>query len=355
VRSIEQLDKNFAPTEVSDGQHWHDIRNLEIEGRGWDDTAGFFDRLPARAKGNVRDVLWDLSQHSAGICARFVTDATTLSARWTLRFPALAMDHMPATGVSGLDLYTKHKGEWIWAGTGRPKEFPTNSVTLADQLTKGRREFLLYLPLYNGIESVSIGLPPDAKLFPVPRRTGNARKGVVFYGTSIVQGGCASRAGMGYPEIIGRTLNCQTINLGFSGNGWMDMEIAHLLSELNPAMYVIDCVPNMTAAHVNERAEVFLRTLRHARPKLPILLVEAARPQRAMWQVPNVSAYTAANAALAECYRRMTTLGDRNLFYLRGEKLLGNDNLGTVDGVHPTDLGFTRIAAAVGRAVGKLL
>ena len=86
---------------------WHDIRDLAIEGKGWDDTESFYDRLPARARGVVRDPVWDLSRHSAGICARFVTDATAIQARWRLRCESLAMSHMAATGVSGVDLYAR--------------------------------------------------------------------------------------------------------------------------------------------------------------------------------------------------------------------------------------------------------
>jgi len=98
---------------------WFDARALTVEGKGWTDTRQFYDRLPARAEGTVRAAVWGLSQDSAGLAVRFVTDATAISARWTLRRERLAMAHMPASGVSGVDLYVRDKGKWHWLGSGR--------------------------------------------------------------------------------------------------------------------------------------------------------------------------------------------------------------------------------------------
>ncbi len=168
---------------------WHDCRELTIEGRAWDDTRSYYDRLPARACGVVRDPVWDLAQHAAGICCRFATDATAIHARWELRYESLAMPHMPATGVSGLDLYVRVGGAWRWAGVGQPTQFPVNTAALASGMAAGQREYLLYLPLYNGVHRVEVGVSREATVTPGPARRADRRLPMVFYGTSITQGG----------------------------------------------------------------------------------------------------------------------------------------------------------------------
>ena len=125
---------------------WYDIRPLGIEGQGFSSTKAPFDRLPAKAEGVVRAPVWSLSQHSAGMCVRFVSDAPSLHASWTLTSDRLAMPHMAATGVSGLDLYARADGQWRWLAVGQPKQ-QTNTQQLAANLPPGKREYLLFQPL----------------------------------------------------------------------------------------------------------------------------------------------------------------------------------------------------------------
>ena len=142
------LDPALAGAGEGEETLWYDIRHLGPEGKGWTDTKAPYDRLPARAEGRVREPVWNLGHHSAGMCVRFKTDAPTIQGRWTLTSANLAMNHMAATGVSGLDLYAKKDAGWGWLGVGRPAA-QTNAVQLAGNLPDGPREYLLYLPLYN--------------------------------------------------------------------------------------------------------------------------------------------------------------------------------------------------------------
>jgi hypothetical protein len=330
---------------------WYHARALQLEGKGWAESG--YGRLPSRAKGVVRDPVWELGQDSAGLCARFSTDAKAISARWTLRSQQLAMDHMPATGVSGLDLYVRGNGKWNWLAVGRPTQFPTNEVTLVHGLSEGLHEYLLYFPLYNGVQSVEVGIPRGAIMTKAPERVGRY-KTICFYGTSITQGGCASRPGMAYTAVLVLMLDQPTINLGFSGNGPMDLEMAGFLAELDPAIYVIDSLPNMEAAMVTERAKSFVTILRRARPETPIVLVENITYQNAEF-VSSRDSYVAKNVALRETYQRLIDGGIKNLHYLRGDDLLGHDGEATVDGTHPTDLGFVRMAEAMYPVLSRLL
>ena len=343
--AAEAIDPARAKTAPGDPNAWYDIRLLGVEGQGWDEskTKAPFDRLPARADGLVRPPVWGLSRDSAGLCVRFVTDATAIVGRWTLTSKDLAMPHMPATGVSGLDLYVKDDGRWRWLGAGRPVS-PTNHAGLAADLPEGRREYLLYLPLYNGVSSVEIGIPAGRTLAKAPPRPEGRARPIVFYGTSITQGGCASRPGMVHTAILGRRLDYPVINLGFSGNGQMEPELAGLLAEIDPALYVLEAVPNMNAAMVEERAGPFVRTLRAAHPTTPILLVEG-RALTNEFLTPAMHNHTeACRVALRKVFDRLTAAGVPGLTYLPDPGLMGTDGEGTVDSSHPSDLGFFRMA-----------
>ena len=251
---------------------WTNIKDLEVEGRGWKESSHFYRRLPAKAEKTVPPGVWNLSEHTAGMYVRFITDAVTIKARWNLTEESLSMPHFTAIGVSGLDLYVKTKANsWHWLGVGRPVSFPENTDVLVEGMPKGEREYLLYLPLYNGINSVEIGVPEGSRFEKAPSGTG---KQIVFYGTSITQGGCASRPGMCTTAILGRRLDMEIINLGFSGSGRMEPALAELLAELDPSIYFIDCLPNLQADEVAARVEPFVHILRKARPGIPIVLVE---------------------------------------------------------------------------------
>lgn len=323
--------------------HWYDIQQLGVEGKAWQETKAPFDRLPAKAEGVVRGPVWGLSRHSAGMCVRFRTDATSIHAHWTLTSGNLAMPHMPATGVSGLDLYVKDGiGTWRWLAVGRPGA-QENTATLVSGIPTGERDYMLYLPLYNGVSQVELGIPQDATLKTLPRESERA-KPVVFWGTSITQGGCASRTGMVHTAILGRRLDRPVVNLGFSGNGKMEPEMAEFLAEIDAAVYVIDCLPNMTADEVTERVERLVEIVRKKHPHTPIVLAEDRTYSDAFLIASKRQRNDTSRTALKSAFDRMQATGVSGLHYLPGEPQLGDDNLGTVDGSHPTDLGFMRMA-----------
>jgi hypothetical protein len=350
----ESLDPRQARLDPQTGVAWFDARLLDLEGKGWKDTAADYDRLPARAEGKVRSAVWSLSRHSAGMCVRFVSDAPALHARWALTSPRLEMTHMPATGVSGLDLYVYTEEGCRWLAVGRPTA-QANTARLVDGLPPGKRQYLLYLPLYNGVSSLEIGVPKGSLLAKAPPRGEDRRRPIVFYGTSITQGGCASRPGMVHTAILGRWLDRPVINLGFSGNGRMELEVAELMAELDPVVYVIDCLPNMAAAEVRERTEPLVKALRHARPQTPIVLVEDRNYTDAFLLTAKRQRNETSQAALREVYSRLQTAGVKNLHYLPGKDLLGDDGEDTVDSSHPTDLGFLRQAEAFRKVLEPLL
>jgi hypothetical protein len=337
----EKLDSACASREPQSELLWYNAKELTVEGKGWKDTASFYDRLPARAEKLVTEGVWNGSRRSAGIAIRFVTDSTRIGAVWD---GGGAMNHMAATGNSGLDLYVRRDGGWSFCGVGRPNVGRT-VADLAKGLPAARAEYLLYLPLYARVTELKIGVEPSAAIWRAPPRPAGKDKPLVFYGTSITQGGCASRAGMCHPAILGRWLDRETINLGFSGAGKMEPVMADLLAELDAAVYVLECLPNMTTDMVRERVRPFVHQLRRKRPDTPILLVES----------PIHPATNAGNKALLTAFEALREEGVRRLFYLTGDGQLAGDEEGTVDGVHPTDLGFFRMALEYRPALESIL
>lgn len=329
---------------------WHDVREWGLEGRGFDDTAAYFDRLPERANGVVREAVWNLSRHSAGMMVRFRTDATEIHADYKVTSSRLEMPHMPATGVSGLDLYARDAdGEWKWVAVVRPSA-QEMKLPIATSLRPGLRDYAVYLPLYNGTERLSLGTPSGTKFEPLAPR---AEKPLVFYGTSITHGACASRTGMPHPAILGRRLDRPVINLGFSGNGKLEPEVGRFLTELDPAVYVLDCLPNMVSQEVRERTEPMVHQLRKAHPDVPIVLVEDRTYGYSWIRDSAVQRNVSSRQEFQAAYKRLQDSGVDRLFYLEGKNLLSGDD--TTDGSHPSDLGFFRQAEAFEPVLRKAL
>ncbi|MCC2672782.1 MAG: hypothetical protein K0Q72_5254, partial [Armatimonadetes bacterium] len=335
---------------------WYDVQQWGVEGKAWNDTARYYDRLPAKAERTVRPPVWGLSRHSAGMLVRFETDAPVIHARYDLLSANIAMPHMPATGVSGLDLYARDdKGRDRWLAITRPAAQKVSAQLIAgiDPLPGGaRRLYTMYLPLYNGVEKLEIGVPAKAGFAGVAPRK---EKSILFYGTSIMHGACASRTGMSISAIVGRRFNRPTINLGFSGNGQMEPEVGALLAELDPAVYAIDCLPNMNADLVAARTEPLVKQLRAARPDTPILLVEDRTFTSAPFLKNSRTHHEGSRAAFRKAYENLRRDGVKGLSYLEGAQLLGSDGEGATDGSHPNDLGMVRYADAYEHALKPLL
>ena len=322
---------------------WHDVTTWGVEGRAFGELERkrWFDRFPASADGQVTPAVWNLSRDSAGLMVRFKTDSSYIWADYTLLRERINGVNMTPIGASGLDLYARDDaGKWRWVGVARPEKKEVR-VELANTLKPGLREYAIYLPHYNGVEKLSVGVAPSATFEPLAPRTD---KPIVFYGTSITHGASASRPGMVHTAILGRRFDRSVINLGFSGNGRMDAAVGDLLIKIDAAIYVIDCLPNMGAAAVREKCIPLINQLRAARPTTPIVLVEDRRYTNSWIQPKRDQDHSDNHAALREAYEKLKAAGITGLFYIGGDDLLGNDGEGATDGSHPNDLGFMRQA-----------
>lgn len=338
---------------VADGMSWYNAQNWPVENKGWDDTARYFARLPGRAQDFVTGSVWSLSQHSAGELVRFRTNANRIQLKFRLYSGSLAMPHMPATGVSGLDLYALDNGTWKWAACTQPKNQEDN-VELIAGMDGTMRDYMLYLPLYNGVDELEIGVPEEAEFHAVLPR---ADRPILYYGTSIAHGGCCSRPGNTFTAMLSRRLDIPVVNLGFSGSARMEPELAGLFAELDPVLFVLDASPNMSAALIDERGINFVQILRDKHPETPILLVED-RVYSNSWIVPSKAEVNRTNEeALRRVYDHFIAAGDKNIYYLSAENLIGDqiDNDSTMDSSHLNDLGMYRMTDSLEKVIRPIL
>lgn len=329
-----------SPTK-KDNTIYYGKESFLIEGTGVAESEkeSPYDRLPASYKDKVRKEVWGLSKNSAGISIRFNTNSSSVKVKWAL-LNDTKMNHMAETGIKGVDLYCKVNGVWTYVNTGRPTA-KENEASLISGLSAGEREFKLYLPLYDGTTKVEIGLESGST---ITKPTADKKLPIVFYGTSILQGGCASRPGMVFTSIISRKLNVDCINFGFSGNGRMDPPMAELISGIKASYYVIDCLPNMTAKQVTDSVIPLAKAIRAKNPKTPIVFVENVEYTRAIFQASLLNSMNEKNQALKTEFDKLVKGGMKDLIYISAAGSIGTDYEGTVDGTHLTDLGFLRYA-----------
>jgi lysophospholipase L1-like esterase len=328
---------------------WNPAGN--IEGQAWpEEVAAPYDRLPARAEKTVSTDVWDLSRQSAGLSVRFRTTAKEIVVRYTVD-GALNLKNMPTTGVSGIDLYAiDPDGAWKWAFS--KSKFADTITYRFSGLSDDAREYRLYLPLYNKVKWMEIGTPANDSIVPMHKRP---EKPIVVYGTSIAQGGCASRPGLAWTSLLDRQMDRQVINLGFSGYGKLDPPVIDLISEIDAKIYVLDCLPNLTpltAAEIKQRVLTAVSTLRKKRATTPILLVEHATA--AIQMISSVNECMIANKALQEAYEELLSTGIKQLYMLSASQIKLDVN-STVDGYHPGDAGMAAYANAYEASLRSIL
>lgn len=298
-----------------------------------------YDRLPFSYKDKVREPVWRLSKESSGLSVRFISNTTSIKVKWELLYDS-QMNHMAPTGSKGLDLYCMVDNTWQFVNTARPTG-KVNEFTLVQNMPEKEREFRMFLPLYDCLVSLEIGVDSLSSMIKPGKP---AKKPIVVYGTSITQGGCASRPGMSYTNIISRKLGVECINYGFSGNGRMEIPIAEIISDIDAVFYVIDCVPNTGADMIHSNMIPMFELVRAKNPSTPVVFVESTYFERSFFDVNSKKDIDERNHALKTEFDRLLEKGYKDIYYIEGEDALGDDHEATVDGVHFTDLGFMRFA-----------
>lgn len=344
---------------ITNDLKWIDGQYLPLEGGFYLKEKGRYERVHGTITTNVNKGVRGQRQHTSGMMFRFKTTSTKLNFNWVPTNKTLGMDHMPASGVSGIDVYKWNKAKKVWQYVNTGRIYHPNLGRL--RLDWNPDDIcLVNLPLYNGLKSFSLGIETNAEVYAAGPRSSGVEKPVLFYGTSITHGGCASRPGLGFVNIVGRKLDVPVVGLGFSGSGVMELEMADVVSRTDASCYVLDCIWNMTfdetgkdERSVQRNYEPFIRSLRAKRPNVPIVMaggcdVFAGEGRRS-------KSIKARENFVRELYNRLKAEGWKDIYFLPGEGMLGYDFEGTVDGVHPNDIGMLRMSEFYSKAVAQAL
>jgi len=332
--------------------------DLTVGGKVCEKTFEPFSRLPESLKDVSRPAVWGLGRNSAGVYVKFASDAGGFSLKWTPTF-FKTMQNMAPIGTRGLALYVYDKGEWVYVGAPKVGMDPSKRVQeyflSCDKLEGQMREYLVYMGLYVGFLKFEIGVKPGKTIKPSEFNSPKAEKPVIIYGTSILQGASASHPGLAGTNILSRMLDREVINLGFSGNALLDYDIAELMASYpDPGVYVMDNIPNGSAKLTHEKLAGFIKIIRDAHPTTPIVFVEGPIYPGARFDTGRERFCVDKNIALHEEYDKFKKAGMKNIYMITSEKMLTDNNIGTIEGTHFTDIGFTQWAECVYPTLRKL-
>ncbi|MGN1058923.1 MAG: SGNH/GDSL hydrolase family protein [Clostridia bacterium] len=358
AKRIDDIDKNFKAGDVN-CPHVHFKSCFEEPFRLY----GFYHpyeeqrflRLPPAFEHNerVNEGVRLLMHNTAGGRVRFQTDSPYVAIHAVLEEPA-PLPHIAPTGIMGFDMYTKPSslpGEPVYTACFVPHlgadGCSFDGVYHFAEDTPVMRDVIIHFPLYSKVSALYIGLHENAGLSrPSPY---TIQKPVVFYGSSITQGACASRPGNCYTAILSRSLDCDILNLGFSGSAYGESAIADYIAGLSMSAFVLDYDYNARSEQeLLDTHHRFYQIVREKNPELPIIMMSSPVAAPTHLTLPkkhmNVS-----RVIIMESYIKGFKSGDRHLYFIDGEALLGDVNAkdALVDGVHPTDLGFRYMANRV--------
>lgn len=337
---IRELDKNFRTLSVSGVSYdMYSPQVLGLEGFPWDgENETFLYRLPDRMKSEVTEGVRILAENTAGGVIHFCTDSIAILLKGSYR-PVSLMPHMPFTGQGGFDvMLCARDGEHLVSnlrgetGDIQAKKFDFH---LSCRLPAGMHEYKIYLPLYAGLESLEIGLSEGAKVEKAPAYN---LKPILFYGSSITQGGCASRPSNCHVAQLAARVGAEQINLGFSGNAKGEPNIAELIASLDLSCFVMDYDHNApTLEHLINTHEPFFKIIREKKPDLPVVMV--SRPSSG-WL--GVEADEKRRDVVMQTYLNARNQGDKNVYFVDGTHFYHREarEMPSVDKSHPTDLGF---------------
>ena len=336
---------------------WYKVDKMKHGGRIDTETSNPFQRFPDSMKDLVRKRVWDLSENPAGVYVDFETNTDEIIVKYEVKGP-VEFPHMPATGVSGIDLYKRDEGNWVWVKANYNfADTISYKFRLKDTIDLTQNKLRLYLPLYNIVSHMEIGIKTNSNFKESPR---DLTKPIVVYGTSITQGACAGRPGTAWTSILSREIGIPLFNYGFSGNGRLEEEVLNFLAQLDAEVFILDCLANFTSGQgLNaQQAKIRLiegvKTIRKSHPETPIILTDHAGYPHGEVHYPEKEKYLELNRSNREAFEKLKREGFDNI-YLLGFKELGLDQEDFIDGVHPNDAGMIKYANAYLHLLRKVI
>lgn len=339
--NISNIDKNFL-RQTTDGVDlkFIDAKSdpLEVYGFPWFKEERAYCRINQGKLSKVSAGIRELVFNTSGGAIRFRTNSTSIGLNVTLD-GLHDMSDMPKSGSSGFDLFAGYDKNNCFVNNARPnpkeEEF---SRLLTTKLSGNMQDYTIYFPLYNAVKDVQIGIMPEAEIAaPTPFAI---ERPILFYGSSITQGGCASRPGNAYTHIVARRLNANFINWGFSGNAKGETIMAETIVELDLSAVVMDYDGNApNPEHLLKTHEAFFKVIRKAKSCIPIIILSRPNFYGSIDDRKR-------RDVIRQTYKNAVKRNDQHCYFIDGEILFGNSerDICTVDGGHPNDIGFLRMA-----------
>lgn len=351
MKKLDEIDQNFKiETKINkpDIKFYSVLENpFKIYGLIYENNK--FRRMPEKIAKTVSEGVNYLHTNTAGGRVRFKTDSSYI-AIFAKMSNIGKMDHFALTGSSGFDMYIKKDGIEKFCTTFRPPfDLDNGYESLFNFNTKEMREITINFPLYSDVDMLYIGLEENAT---VEEPTSYAySKPIVYYGSSITQGGCASRPGNAYTSILARKFNIDHINLGFSGNAKGENEIADYIANLEMQIFVYDYDHNApTSEHLQNTHEKMFQTIRKNNPNLPIIMMTSVSMDRCH------DDRAKHREIIYQTYQNAKNNGDQNVYFWDGTKEFEPyEDYGTVEGCHPNDQGFFGMATALEPILKEIL
>ena len=346
MKNITDVDFNFkVETEIQRaGIRFYDVLQAPFQVYGVYHEDGKFRRIPEEVARNTNDGVLYLHANTAGGRVRFLTDSPYVAIY--AKMPLVGkMPHFAFTGSAGFDLY---EGENYLKSFMPPLDIQDGYESLQELGEKRLRELTLHLPLYSEVSQLYIGLDEKATILPADAYV--VEKPIVYYGSSITQGGCASRPGNAYTNILSRQLKADHINLGFSGSARAEQAIVEYIKDLSMSVFVLDYDHNAPSVeHLEATHEPMLRAIRKAHPDLPILILSRPKFYRTAEEDVRLE-------IIRKTFEKAKAAGDKNVYLIQGDALMAfAGNEGTVDDCHPNDLGFASMAKALRPVLESIL
>lgn len=340
----------LMPLSVYSGIRYVDAKQLGVVNKAGD-ASDNFSRVDTRRYNNLPEKVKQYLDFSTGVAIAFRTNSDIICARWTTR---KCDNGANTTRIlrEGLDLYILKNGEWIFAGIGTPSENGHHESVIVKEMTDTVKYCLLYLPVMDVVDSLEVGIADNAYIDIPDKQLFNGR--IVVIGSSITHGVAASRPGMTFPARIQRSLGMEVINLGMAGLCRMEEFYNDIADDIMPDMFIVDPFSNPSSEEINKRLERFVKRLCKSHPNVPLLVLQTLNRESCIFDIGKRK-YEMQKQKAAETGMSNIIVGDEKIFFMNPGMFIGNDHEGTVDGTHPTDLGFTRILERLVPEITKIL
>lgn len=343
----------FKPSQLfaqADSIVYTEASTLYMSGKAFN-TVNPYHRIDTAKYPALPKAVKRLLTHSAGLAVCFTSNSTAIFAKWCLNNP-IDYNNMTAIDSRGLNLYVQKNGKWQFAGVAKPENKNCTQVLIVEHMAEGEKKFLLYLPTYNEVSSLEIGVKKGSTIKSYPDAF---KKRVIVYGSSITQGASASRSGLAYPAILSRHLGYDFVNVGVSGSAKMEPAVVAMVNDIQGDAYLLDCIPNSSVQQIKDRTYNMVMAIQKAHPGKPIILLNSIDREQGFVDIKMGNSVIAQNRVADSIGHMLLNKHTKDFYFIDTRGFFGDDHEGSTDYAHPNDLGMFRFVQKLEPQVADIL